>query len=67
MANMSYCRFENTYQDMSDCVGHMRHSDSMEEMDLNTYEAAAIRQLAQECQDFLEEYNRLTYTEEESQ
>lgn len=23
MANMSYCRFENTYRDLMDCYGHI--------------------------------------------
>lgn len=23
MANMSYCRFENTYHDLKDCAGHI--------------------------------------------
>jgi len=26
MANMSYCRFENTYRDLSDCAEEMREN-----------------------------------------
>ena len=27
MSNMSYCRFENTYQDLQDCYDHMDDED----------------------------------------
>ncbi len=30
MPNMSYCRFENTYQDLSDCYEHMDDTDLSE-------------------------------------
>ena len=27
MPNMSYCRFENTYRELCDCVNHMEDDD----------------------------------------
>ena len=32
MANMSYCRFENTYRDLIDCYDHLNDSLSESEM-----------------------------------
>ena len=33
MANMSYCRFENTFRDMQDCFEHMDDGDLSESED----------------------------------
>jgi hypothetical protein len=27
MSNMSYCRFENTYKDLEDCLEHLEDGD----------------------------------------
>ena len=41
MANMSYCRFENTTKDMQDCINAIEEGETR---DLSRYEAAALRE-----------------------
>ena len=41
MANMSYCRFENTTKDMQDCLYAIEEGDTRE---LSRYEASALRE-----------------------
>ena len=41
MANMSYCRFENTTKDMQDCLYAIEEGDTR---DLSRYEASALRE-----------------------
>jgi uncharacterized protein YhfF len=41
MANMSYCRFENTTKDMLDCLYAIEEGEATE---LSRYEAAALRE-----------------------
>jgi hypothetical protein len=41
MANMSYCRFENTTRDMQDCLYAIEDGDTKE---LSRYEASALRE-----------------------
>jgi hypothetical protein len=41
MANMSYCRFENTTKDMQDCINAIEEGDTR---NLSRYEAAALRE-----------------------
>ena len=41
MANMSYCRFENTTRDMQDCLYAIEEGDTKE---LSRYEASALRE-----------------------
>ena len=63
MANMSYCRFENTTKDMQDCLYAIEEGDTR---DLSRYEASALREfldLAEVIKDYepdieaiLEEY-----------
>lgn len=50
MANMSYCRFENTLSDLRDCAEHW------EDEDLSKSEQKARKQLLELCQDILDEY-----------
>lgn len=49
MANMSYCRFENTSKDLADCAQHM--GDELE----NDYEINARRHLLDLCKEILED------------
>ena len=52
MANMSYCRFENTTRDMQDCINAIEEGDTR---DLSRYEASALREfldLANEIQQY---------------
>ena len=40
MANMSYCRFENTVRDMRDCLNALEDGDCY---DLSDYEITALK------------------------
>lgn len=51
MANMSYCRFENTERDLRDCYHNMDNPD-----DLSDTEAEARESIIQLCLDIAEEY-----------
>ena len=44
MANMSYCRFENTTRDMDDCVCAIEEGETDE---LSTYEVNALEDFVQ--------------------
>ena len=44
MANMSYCRFENTAGDLGDCIEAIRDWED-ECKDLNSYEMNGLRDL----------------------
>ena len=50
MANMSYCRFENTLGDLRDCYEHMDDSD------LSESETKARAKLIIECVDLAGDY-----------
>jgi hypothetical protein len=50
MANMSYCRFENTVRDLEDCY------DAMDERDLSEIETNARRRLIALCVDIACDY-----------
>ena len=52
MGNMSYCRFENTANDLADCVSAIRRGDTQE---LNTYEVQGLRRLLDLCNDIIDE------------
>jgi len=42
MGNMSYCRFENTAQDLSDCYEAIQNGETTE---LNDYETRGLEEL----------------------
>ena len=63
MANMSYCRFENTSKDLRDCVNAMEEAYDMEELDLSSYELSAMKYMRKLCEKFLEESDRLLQAE----
>ena len=50
MANMSYCRFENTLTDLQDCYEHM------EDDDLSESEIKARRQLIIEYRNLADDF-----------
>lgn len=54
MSNMSYVRFENTSNDLQDCLYAMEEADSLEEMDLSNGETRAFRVMLDQCREFLE-------------
>lgn len=49
MSNMSYCRFQNTLQDLRDCYEHLQDSD------LSDDEDRARRRLINLCIDIADE------------
>lgn len=59
MANMSYCRFENTLSDMRDCLQAMREAENLTELDLSSYERQAFESMHQLAADLQEEIDRL--------
>ena len=65
MANMSYCRFENTSNDLRDCVGAMEEAYDMADLDLSRTELSAMKYMRDLCEKFLEESERLLNAESE--
>lgn len=55
MANMSYCRFENTLEDLRDCYDHMDDDAS----DMNEYEIPAREKLIELCVTIARDYGDL--------
>ena len=49
MANMSYCRFQNTGNDLADCYDHIE--DDVEELD--EYEQRGRAKVIRYCQEIL--------------
>ena len=74
MANMSYCRFENTSNDLQDCLDQLIEAVD-EGMSLkqftaslsSEYERRALRQIIQMCADFTEAAEQLESYEEEEE
>lgn len=66
MANMSYCRFENTYGDLKDCVTAME--DAMDEgvslkefvREMSKEELMAFQSMAALCERMMEAYSEMT-------
>ena len=59
MANMSYCRFQNTSQDLQECVSEMEYAVDFSELELSSAETGAMEMMVRLCTSFLEEYERL--------
>lgn len=55
MGNMSYCRFQNTIQDLHDCYENM---DNLEDDAIE--EKASRKRLLKLCKDIIDEYWYLT-------
>jgi len=66
MSNMSYCRFENTSDDLFDCLNAMQDASTLEIMDLSEEETRSMNRMRRLCERFLEEYERLQNTASES-
>ena len=58
MSNMSYCRFESTYNDLRDCEGALDDEGGIAgvEKDANGYEKKYIRKLVKLCREIAENY-----------
>ena len=62
MANMSYCRFENTLSDLQACYDSM-----LDREELSKSEKRARDEMAELCQNFVDEYDRMTEEESEEE
>ena len=58
MANMSYCRFENTYRDLYDCYNNINGQ-------LSEREHRYRKQIVAMCQSIIDEYNASCQEDEE--
>jgi hypothetical protein len=62
---MSYCRFENTAGDLSQCVEDVREANdnclTMREFlsDMSKYEAPSVEALYEQSKEFIREYEKL--------
>ena len=64
MSNMSYCRFENTSNDLRDCVDAMEEAYSIDEMDLSESERAAMDHMVKLAKRFVDQYSFLVKEDE---
>lgn len=54
--NMSYCRFRNTYNDLSDCVYALKEIDVK---DMSQEELWAMKNMRRLCEEYIEEFDSL--------
>ena len=61
MANMTYCQFENTLQDLRQCRNALREARSLEELleDASEREAEAMKDMPQVLAEMLQYYDNL--------
>jgi len=57
--NMSYCMFENTMNDMRQCLEAMDAAETMEELDLSRTEKRSYDLMREYCENFLNIAERL--------
>lgn len=62
MANMSYCRFENTLGDLRDCFTALREGD--DDTQMSEYERGARNGLLALCAKIAEEFDADDYPSE---
>lgn len=63
MASMSYCMFENTLNEMRQCVSAMADAESLQDMAMNDYELRAFQTMWHTAREFLAEHERLMNAE----
>ena len=75
MGNMSYCRFENTSNDLMDCMEALEGLDSEQVYEMSTYEREGLLELVrlsndisnqfslEDIQDLVDEAEQLEYEE----
>ena len=63
MSNMSYCMFENTSQDLAQCVAAMEEAETLDDLDMNDYEKRAFYEMFRLARSFLAEHERLLNAE----
>ena len=52
MGNMSYCRYENTYKDLNDCVNALWHTDASEQLS-SRWEYGGLENLLECCKEIV--------------
>lgn len=57
MSNMSYCRFENTLEDLDDCRHEMTNCNSLKDMDLSETELSSLERMVVCCSEIVEMYH----------
>jgi hypothetical protein len=65
MANMSYCMFENTSNDLRQCTDAMEEAYDLADLDLSKSELSSLKYMRSLCEKFLEESERLLNAESE--
>lgn len=56
MANMSYCRFENTYRNLKDCIESIHDGTDIKDLpDIEKKYALKLRKLCEEYLELVEE------------
>ena len=60
MANMSYCRFENTSNDLGDCLVALEEEEDVLD-DLNDYERVGVKNLLRNAHELLQMYEEGTF------
>lgn len=60
MVNMSYCRFENTYKALQECIKHVQDGVETSPQEINY-----ANKLYKACEDFLSEVDYNGITDEE--
>ena len=58
MSNMSYCRFENTYQDLEEIYEALHNEGGVQGMEeeANQYEKPYIKKLIELCKEIAEDF-----------
>jgi hypothetical protein len=56
MANMSYCRFENTSRDLQDCLDAMAEREIN---DMSDYEKRAFESMREQCEEYIRLFDEI--------
>jgi len=64
MANLSYCRFENTAKDLADCLIALQEGEA-EDTDLSSTELKYKKQLIQMCIDIATDFGGIEIAEDD--
>lgn len=59
MSSMSYCKFENTLNDIGQCIAAMAEAYTTADLEMSKYEVSAFGELFHACREFLAEHERL--------
>jgi hypothetical protein len=59
MPSMSYCKFENTFNELDRCADALEEANCPADLDQSSYEDDAMHNMRQLCADYIREYDRL--------